>query len=378
MTDEAALTQSLQVNLHVDPSTVAAALHAPGVRPDEFVPIVTVPRPAYEAVKPVIYPVPGLEFRSKRGLRRPDDRLRQHPARHGRTRHRRAAPPRSAARTRPPTPSGPSGLEAAYERSLAGTPTADIRVVDTSIADHRHNVSRGARASGRPRPRAAAHDHRSDRAAGGRVGPGVGDPAGRPRGHRRAGQRAGDRVGTGRLAVRPRPLRRVPAGSTFKVVTTDALLSAGVTPSSTLTCPGTITVDGRTFHNFESESLGRCRSRPPSPSRATPRSSARPAQHLSASSLRAAARTFGFDQPLHLGITAVGGSFPTSGDAVETAADAIGQGKVTASPLQMASVAAAVMSGQWHPPTLAARPHHDRGTAPGAAQRPVPRRPHRR
>ena len=154
-----------------------------------------------------------------------------------------------------------------------------------------------------------------------------------------------------------------PPGSTFKVVTTDALLSAGVTPSSTLTCPSTVTVDGRMFHNFESESLG-----PLSFTTAFAKSCntafiGATAQHLSASSLRAAARTFGFDQPLHLGLTAVGGSFPTGGDAVETAADAIGQGKVTASPLQMASVAAAVMSGQWRPPTLLPQ-HTTRGKLP--------------
>ena len=46
-----------------------------------------------------------------------------------------------------------------------------------------------------------------------------------------------------------------PPGSTFKVITTDALLTAGVTPSSPLTCAPTVTVDGKVFHNFESESL---------------------------------------------------------------------------------------------------------------------------
>jgi cell division protein FtsI/penicillin-binding protein 2 len=74
--------------------------------------------------------------------------------------------------------------------------------------------------------------------------------------------------------------------------------------------------------------------------------------HLSAGQLRAAAAQFGFDIPLKLGIDTVGGQFPTSGDQVETAADAIGQGKVIASPMQMATVAAAVMTGQWHPPVL--------------------------
>jgi cell division protein FtsI/penicillin-binding protein 2 len=351
MTDEAALTQSLQVNLHVDPTTVAAALHAPGVRPDEFVPIVTVPRPAYEAVKPVIYPVPGLEFRSKRGYAVLTTGFASTligdvgPVTAEELRHLGGA--YEATDT-----VGTSGLEEAFERSLAGTPTADIRIVDTSIADHRHNISAVLlhQAGHAPVPLRTTIDPTVQQAAQSALAS-VTQPAALV---------AMDGQGNVRAIVASpagtqfdRALYGVyPPGSTFKVVTTYALLSAGVTPSSTLTCPGSITIDGRTFHNFESESLG-----PLSFTTAFAKSCntafiGATAQHLTAASLRAAARTFGFDQSLHLGITAVGGSFPTTGDAVETAADAIGQGKVTASPLQMASVAAAVMSGQWHPPTV--------------------------
>ena len=146
---------------------MTAALHAPGVRPDEFVPIVTVPRPAYEAVKPVIYPVPGLEFRSKRGYAVLTTGFASTllgdvgPITAEQLRHLGGA--YEATDT-----VGRSGLEEAFERSLAGTPTADIRIVDTSIADHAHNVTAVAAAPRRARARAAAHDHRSDRAAGGR------------------------------------------------------------------------------------------------------------------------------------------------------------------------------------------------------------------
>jgi cell division protein FtsI/penicillin-binding protein 2 len=362
MTDEAALTQSLQVNLHVDPATVAAALHAPGVRPDEFVPIVTVPRAAYEAVKPVIYPVPGLEFRSKKGYTvltsgfasvllgdvGPITAEQLH----------QLGGTYEAADT-----VGRSGLEEAYERSLAGTPTADVRIVDTSIADRKHDITAVLlRLAGHaPVPLHTTIDPAVQQAAQSALAA-VTQPAALV---------ALDGQGNVRALVSApagsqfdRALYGVyPPGSTFKVVTTYALLAAGVTPSSTLTCPSTVTVDGRTFQNFESESLG-----PLSFTTAFAKSCntafiGATAQHLSAASLRAAARTFGFDRPLHLGVTAVGGSFPTSGDAVETAADAIGQGKVTASPLQMASVAAAVMSGQWHPPTLLPQ-HTTRGPLP--------------
>ena len=45
-------------------------------------------------------------------------------------------------------------------------------------------------------------------------------------------------------------------GSTFKVITTMSLLEHGFDPNSTVPCPATILVDGRTFHNFEGESGG--------------------------------------------------------------------------------------------------------------------------
>ena len=51
-----------------------------------------------------------------------------------------------------------------------------------------------------------------------------------------------------------------------------------------------------------------------------------------------------------------GGTFPKPIDRAELAASAIGQGRVLASPLQMASVAAAVASGQWHQPALTTQP----------------------
>ncbi len=47
-----------------------------------------------------------------------------------------------------------------------------------------------------------------------------------------------------------------PPGSTFKAVSTQALLAAGVTPTDTVACPTTATVDGRSFKNFEGGALG--------------------------------------------------------------------------------------------------------------------------
>ena len=61
------------------------------------------------------------------------------------------------------------------------------------------------------------------------------------------------------LAVADRPVEgfdraltgQYPPGSTFKVVTTDALLAEGLSVDATVECPRTIVVDGKTFKNFE-------------------------------------------------------------------------------------------------------------------------------
>jgi cell division protein FtsI/penicillin-binding protein 2 len=146
-----------------------------------------------------------------------------------------------------------------------------------------------------------------------------------------------------------------PPGSTFKVITSAALLTAGDNGSTPAPCPATITVDGRTFQNFEGEasaSLDLTEAFAESCNNAF----IRLGDMLSSDALPKAAASFGFNTHWSLGIEAAGGSFPKPVDRAELAASAIGQGRVLASPVQMASVAAAVAAGQWHAPTLVSTP----------------------
>ncbi len=76
------------------------------------------------------------------------------------------------------------------------------------------------------------------------------------------------------------------------------------------------------------------------------------ADALSDSDLVAAAERFGFGVPYDAGVGATGGDFPDPADAADRASAAIGQGRVLASPLHMASVAAAVASGTWRAPRI--------------------------
>jgi cell division protein FtsI/penicillin-binding protein 2 len=87
---------------------------------------------------------------------------------------------------------------------------------------------------------------------------------------------------------------------------------------------------------------------------------------LKGSDLLASAALFGFNSAPSIGMPAYGGSVPDPNGIVELAATAIGQAKVQVSPMQMASVAAAVASGTWRPPTLVA------GSAASIAPRALP------
>ena len=76
------------------------------------------------------------------------------------------------------------------------------------------------------------------------------------------------------------------------------------------------------------------------------------ADKLTGEQLASAGKDFGFGAKWDLGIDGYSGSVPADSDLVTRAADMIGQGKVVASPLMMAMVAAAVDSGVSRTPTL--------------------------
>jgi cell division protein FtsI/penicillin-binding protein 2 len=161
-----------------------------------------------------------------------------------------------------------------------------------------------------------------------------------------------------------------PPGSTFKVITSTALLAGGFTPSTPAPCPATLTVDGKTFSNFEGEassSLDLAEAFQISCNNAF----IGLADKLPDTALTNAAALFGFNVDWKLPVPSSPGSFPTPADRAELAASAIGQGRILASPAQMATVAATVASGTWHAPTLTTQPrpeaHSARSLAPATA-----------
>ena len=144
-------------------------------------------------------------------------------------------------------------------------------------------------------------------------------------------------------------------GSTFKVVTALAALVLGASPDSTVDCPATITAGGKVFRNKEPGTRGRISLREAF-AQSCNTAFIGLAQQLPQGSISAMARQLGFNAGGPLPIRSVGGSLPPPVDTAEAAADAIGQGRVEASPLSMAAVAAAAADGTWRQPHLLACP----------------------
>ncbi|MGH2896734.1 MAG: penicillin-binding transpeptidase domain-containing protein [Solirubrobacteraceae bacterium] len=259
---------------------------------------------------------------------------------------------------------GHTGLEYAAERQLAGTPTTKV-IVETAGGAL---VKTLASFPGRPgRPLSTSLDPRVQRAAETALA-GV---------HKNVAMVA-VRASTGQvLAAVSDPTSAsyntafqgaYPPGSTFKVLTSAALIQNGLSPSSPASCPPTITVDGEVFHNAEGD-------QPVSTLDGAFTESCNTAfislatSHLHPSDFPAVGNLFGLGRTPHLGLTAFDANVPAPSSQADLAASAIGQGRVTFSPLGMATVAAAVDSGSVRAPRLVAGAPDDHiapSTLPGA------------
>ncbi len=141
-------------------------------------------------------------------------------------------------------------------------------------------------------------------------------------------------------------------GSTFKVVTSTALIDRGLTPQSPATCPATRTVDGETFHNDEGEASGAINLLTAFAQSCNTAFIGLAAQNLTATDLVKAAASYNLGVTPQMGLPAYGGNVPPPKDQADLASTAIGQGQITVSPLDMAMVAAAVDSSAVREPRL--------------------------
>lgn len=147
-------------------------------------------------------------------------------------------------------------------------------------------------------------------------------------------------------------LGKYPPGSTFKVITASALVAAGVEPDQAVACPAERNIGGFRFHNAGYKDYGTIPFREAFAHSCNTSFGAMAVDRLGAQRLTGVAADFGFGAELTPGVAAVRAEFPRPGDATDLASAAIGQGRVLASPLNMAAVAGAIADGTWREPYL--------------------------
>ncbi|HEU4567148.1 MAG TPA: penicillin-binding transpeptidase domain-containing protein, partial [Marmoricola sp.] len=166
---------------------------------------------------------------------------------------------------------------------------------------------------------------------------------------------------------------RYAPGSTFKMVSSLALLRSGLTPRSTVHCVPRLDVNGKAFTNYSDYPADRLGDIPLLQAVANSCNTAFIGERhrLHGDELPQAAAALGFGVDHDLGFPAYFGQVPAPAGETEAAADLIGQGRVLASPMAMATVMASVVAGRAVLPVLL--PDRHAGSSPPSPAHPLTR-----
>jgi cell division protein FtsI/penicillin-binding protein 2 len=240
--DLPSLAQTLAQTLHISAADITRDV-GNAASPTQFVPVITLRRPAYDAVRAQIHDLPGTVFSTGTRLLPPTTDF-------GRLLLGQVGPP-SADLLKTlgdgylaTDQVGVSGLQAAFNKTLTGQAGATVQIMQGS--KRLGQIGRIA-----PKPGTDVHTtiDRSTQSAADAALATVSKPA----------SIVAVRPSTGAiLAVANSPSTpydiavqgQYPAGSTFKIITAAALLQQGaVRPDAQVECPGQTTVYGKVFHN---------------------------------------------------------------------------------------------------------------------------------
>jgi cell division protein FtsI/penicillin-binding protein 2 len=355
------LTQQLAALLDVDAASLARRIRV--AKPHAFVDVITLRREDYEALRNRLHPLHGTVFAA--------GSLPLAPTRAFARALLGTAGPATAelvdashGRLQAGDVTGLSGLQAQYDRRLAGRPGLRIeaRHAGGSTMLFEHSPVAGL-------PVATTLDERVQRAADSALAS-VDRPSALVALDIDSDDIEAVAVGPGGGSYNLALAGRYPPGSAFKIVTSEALLAGGLQPDDTVSCPASEVVDGKAFHNAEHEVLG---SIPFSVAFAQSCNTAFVdlAARLSLGAESRAAALFGIGGSWQLGVPVFSGTAPVAAGAVDRAAAAFGQGRVLVSPLALAAVAASVARGRWDQPRLLTTP----SVQPEADGPPIPEAP---
>jgi len=313
-------------------SAVASSIAATKAAPTTFEPVFTVPLSRYEQLRPTLYPIPGVFFQSVGGnsSSTPADLVgvigTLGPITKTELKHL-GTPYTSTSVI------GQGGIEQADERRLAGSPGGTITVLNPTGAIEK------TLATFPPKPGAAVHTtiEPSIETAAANALASAPNEAALVAIQASTGKvvAVANNAGGSDLALEGAQ----PPGSTMKVVTSTALIDAGLTPSSPATCPAVITVDGENLHNDSTSESADSLLQAFTVSCNTAFIGLTMA-HLNYSSLHNAAAFYHVGGKWDPGLPVFTGSVPVCIGQTDLAASAIGQSKVVVSPLDLAMVAA--------------------------------------
>ncbi|WP_246081186.1 penicillin-binding transpeptidase domain-containing protein [Modestobacter altitudinis] len=345
VTDLPALAGGLAAATGVSAEEITADVTA---APDgQFVPVITLRRPDFEAIRAQVFDLPGAVFPTSTRLLAPSSRFGL--ALLGRVGDatQEVIDETTGEDDKPQYAAGDdlglSGLQRAYQAQLAGTPGFTISVAssDETVEDAGEVVDTVAPVPGTPvqTPLVPALQNAADAAVAGQplathlvvVRPGTGEVLA---------------VSSNEAANPANALSgQFPPGSSMKTMTATALLAAGaLTPASPVPCPGTTTVEGREFENEDQFDLGTV---PLTEAFAESCNTTFIQQGLTLpdDALADAAASYGVGSDWQLPVGVFSGDVPADATGTTKAADQIGQGQVLMSPAQMALVAAGIASG---------------------------------
>ncbi|TYP82703.1 penicillin-binding transpeptidase domain-containing protein [Blastococcus xanthinilyticus] len=343
VTDLPALAAALGAATGVDPQTIVADVQAAPA--GQFVPVITLRRPAFEAIRAQVYDLPGAVFPTETRLLAPTADFAS--ALLGRVGPATAELIEETAEDGQPRYAagdqlGLSGLQRAYQDQLTGTPGYTVSAVsaDAATGDTGQEIAAVEPVAGRPvqTPLVPAIQNAADAAVAGEtrpthlvvVRPGTGELLA---------------VASNEAADPGNALRgQYPPGSSMKTMTATALLAGGLTPSTAVPCPATTTVEGREFENQDQFDLGTV---PFTEAFAQSCNTTFIQQGLQLpdAALADAAAAYGVGTDWNLPVDVFSGSVPRDSTGTTKAANAIGQGQVLMSPAQLALVAAGIASG---------------------------------
>jgi cell division protein FtsI/penicillin-binding protein 2 len=244
---------------------------------------------------------------------------------------------------------GTSGLQARYDDTLRGIPGLTVDAVDDQGV--RHEVFRSEPVPGQPLQLSLDLDLQVEaELLLADVAPASALVALRPS----TGEILAAANGPGTGGLNLATFGQFAPGSTFKSVSTLALLRSGLTPATVVPCTARIVVDGKTFTNYDDYPSGSLGDIPLRTALANSCNTAfiSQAAGLEGTDLFDAGVSLGIGLDHDLGFPAYFGSVEPSTSKTESAAQLIGQGTILASPMVMAAVIGSAQSGQLVIPRL--------------------------